>query len=346
MHHKFPQSSTALRVFVLILTSLSCAGAAMAQEKATNIEPSVQSQTIGTVGNSAAGETGLVPIGPASPKSTAEIRPTSLTPATKSNDPVVTASTPESKSNGSTPSTSTQATKSNESTANGSSDYEKTLNDLQTLCEREVQKLEQQNNQAKELYRDGLIARVEMEKSDKELADARTRVEQARNQIAAANKAVTLVLSASPDFASNAAWSTGNNKVDTLVRYYGNKYGVDPYLIYCLMSQESRFTANATSPKGAQGLMQLMPGTAARYGVTNPYDVAQSIMGGTRYLKDLLQMFNGRIDLALAGYNAGENAVIKYGYTVPPYEETRNYVRLISTRYAKKPASSLTAPAL
>src|SRR5438876_11818010 len=119
MHHKFPQSSTALRVFVLILTSLSCAGAAMAQEKATNIEPSAQSQTIGTVGNSAAGETGPVPIGPVSPKSTAEIRPTSLTPATSSN----------------------------ESTANGSSDYKKTLNDLQTLYEREVQKLEQQNNQ-------------------------------------------------------------------------------------------------------------------------------------------------------------------------------------------------------
>src|SRR5438552_16829437 len=110
MHHKFPQSSTALRVFVLILTSLSCAGAAMAQEKATNIEPSAQSQTIGTVGNSAAGETGSVPIHPASPKSTAEIRRTSLTPATKSNDPVVTASTPESKSNGSTPTTSTPAT--------------------------------------------------------------------------------------------------------------------------------------------------------------------------------------------------------------------------------------------
>ena len=242
---------------------------------------------------------------------------------------------------------STPATKSNESTANGSSDYKKTLNDLVALYEREVQKLEQQNNQAKELYRDGLIARVEVEKSDKELADARAKVEQARNQIAAANKPSPMLSAASLDFvASDAAWSTGNNKVDTLVRYYGNKYGVDPYLIYCLMSQESRFTANATSPKGAQGLMQLMPGTAARYGVTNPFDVAQSIMGGTRYLKDLLQMFNGRIDLALAGYNAGENAVIKYGYTVPPYEETRNYVRLISTRYAKKPASSLTAPAL
>jgi soluble lytic murein transglycosylase-like protein len=96
----------------------------------------------------------------------------------------------------------------------------------------------------------------------------------------------------------------------------------------------------ATSPKGAMGLMQLMPGTAARYGVTNPYDMAQSIMGGTRYLKDLLKMFNGRVDLALAGYNAGENAVIKYGYTIPPYDETRNYVKLIIKRYGRLTAAA------
>jgi soluble lytic murein transglycosylase-like protein len=86
--------------------------------------------------------------------------------------------------------------------------------------------------------------------------------------------------------------------------------------------------------------MQLMPGTAARYGVTNPYDVAQNIKGGTRYLKDLLKMFNGRVDLALAGYNAGEGAVMKYGYTVPPYQETRNYVRLILKRYKPQPPKS------
>jgi soluble lytic murein transglycosylase-like protein len=85
--------------------------------------------------------------------------------------------------------------------------------------------------------------------------------------------------------------------------------------------------------------MQLMPGTAARYGVKNPYDVAQSIMGGTRYLKDLLHMFNGRVDLALAGYNAGEGAVMKYGNNIPPYSETRNYVKLILKRYTKKPTS-------
>jgi len=230
---------------------------------------------------------------------------------------------------------------------NASSDYKKNLGDLEALYEREVQKVEQRNNQSKELYRDGLIARVEMEKSDQELAAARAKVEEALTQIAEANKPAPIAPAASVNLvASNAVWSTGNSRVDTLVRFYGNKYGVDPYLIYCLMHQESKFSNIATSPKGAQGLMQLMPGTAARYGVTNPYDVAQSIMGGTRYLKDLLQMFNGRIDLTLAGYNAGENGVIKHGYRVPPYDETRNYVRLITARYAMKPATSITAPAL
>jgi soluble lytic murein transglycosylase-like protein len=105
------------------------------------------------------------------------------------------------------------------------------------------------------------------------------------------------------------------------------------------MAQESSFSTGATSPKGAQGLMQLMPDTAARYGVTNPYDVSQNIKGGTRYLKDLLKMFNGRVDLALAGYNAGEGAVMKYGNTIPPYTETRNYVRLILKRYNTKKVS-------
>jgi len=79
--------------------------------------------------------------------------------------------------------------------------------------------------------------------------------------------------------------------------------------------------------------MQLMPGTAARFGVANAYDAAQSISAGTRYLKQLLGMFNGRVDLVLAGYNAGEGAVMKYGGKVPPYKETVAYVRAIGTRY-------------
>jgi soluble lytic murein transglycosylase-like protein len=134
-------------------------------------------------------------------------------------------------------------------------------------------------------------------------------------------------------------WSTGNASIDALIRQNGARYGVDPYFIYCVIRQESSFNATALSVKGAQGLMQLMPATAARYGVTNPNDASQNIRGGTRYLKDLLELFHGRIDLVLAGYNAGEGAVLKYGQTVPPYKETKDYVRLISQRYLARPAT-------
>ena len=211
-------------------------------------------------------------------------------------------------------------------------DIKTNLGELSTLYKNEVERLEKRQQQSKELYDDGLISRVEFENGEKALADARAKVEQLTKEIAAASQptAPEVALGVA---AAEAVWSTGNSKVDGLIRYYGKQYGVDPYLIYCTMSQESSFNTGATSPKGAMGLMQLMPGTAARYGVTNPYDVAQSIMGGTRYLKDLLKMFNGRVDLALAGYNAGEGAVMKFGNTIPPYNETRNYVRLILKRY-------------
>jgi soluble lytic murein transglycosylase-like protein len=216
------------------------------------------------------------------------------------------------------------------------STHTRTLETLSALYQSEVQKLEKKTVEAKALYSDGLIARVEMESSEKALADARAKVEDVARQIAEANKPGTPVADTANLAASNQAWSTGNARIDGLIRYYAGQNRVDPYLVYCLMSQESKFISGATSYKGAQGLMQLMPGTAARYGVTNPYDVAQNISGGTRYLRDLLKMFNGRVDLALAGYNAGEGAVMKYGYTIPPYSETRNYVRLIIARYGKK----------
>jgi soluble lytic murein transglycosylase-like protein len=216
------------------------------------------------------------------------------------------------------------------------SDYKSSLSALQTLYQNEVQRIETQNGKLKDLYTQGIIARVEMDKSDKELADARAKVEEVAKQIAEANKPPAILQIAANDSVSNQNWTTGNARIDGLIRFYGNQQGVDPFLIYCLMSQESKFTSGAISPKGAMGLMQLMPGTAARYGVTNPYDVAQSISGGTRYLKDLLKMFNGRIDLALAGYNAGEGAVMKYGNTIPPYSETQNYVKLIIKRYGKR----------
>jgi hypothetical protein len=128
-------------------------------------------------------------------------------------------------------------------------------------------------------------------------------------------------------------WTTGSARLDALIRQNGARYDVDPYLIFCVMEQESHFNARALSPVGARGLMQLMPGTAARFGVRNSHDPAQNIMGGTRYLKELLRRFNDRVDLVLAGYNAGEGAVMKYGRRVPPYRETRNYVRRISAKY-------------
>lgn len=130
-------------------------------------------------------------------------------------------------------------------------------------------------------------------------------------------------------------WSTGRAGLDNLIRVNGSKYNVDPYLIFLVMEQESHFNTHAVSPKGARGLMQLMPGTGARFGVRRPHDPAQNISGGTRYLRELLNRFNNRVDLVLASYNAGEGAVAKFGNKVPPYKETRNYVKKISYRYKR-----------
>ncbi len=140
-------------------------------------------------------------------------------------------------------------------------------------------------------------------------------------------------------------WTTGSARLDQLVRENGARHGVDPYLIFCVMEHESHFRVRAVSPAGARGLMQLMPGTARRFGVRNVFDPAQNVAGGTRYLKELLEMWGGRVDLALASYNAGEGAVMKYGKRVPPYRETRNYVRLIGARYGRSDAPTASAPA-
>ena len=106
------------------------------------------------------------------------------------------------------------------------------------------------------------------------------------------------------------------------------RYGMDPLLIDAVMYQESSYNPRAVSPKGARGLMQFMPGTARRYGLRNPHDPTTSIDAGTHYLRDLRDMFGGDQVKMLAGFNAGEGAVRKYG-RVPPYPETRNYVQRI-----------------
>jgi len=133
---------------------------------------------------------------------------------------------------------------------------------------------------------------------------------------------------------SLGGFTTGNSDVDNYIVESGKRNSVDPLLLYSIMHQESSFKPRATSYKGARGLMQLMPPTAARFGVSNIYDPRQNIEGGARYMKFLLNYFGGNVQLALAGYNAGEGAVEKYGRRIPPYQETQEYVRRIYRRYA------------
>ena len=130
-------------------------------------------------------------------------------------------------------------------------------------------------------------------------------------------------------------FSTGNRNLDGLIVYNSTKYGVDPLLVYLVMREESGFNHRAVSRVGARGLMQLMPATAVRLGVRNIHDPAENVDAGTRYLRMLIEMFGGDINLALAGYNAGEGAVLKYGRRIPPYSETVNYVWRINTAYRR-----------
>lgn len=114
-----------------------------------------------------------------------------------------------------------------------------------------------------------------------------------------------------------------------LIQQAAHKYGVDPDLVTAVIEAESSFNPRAVSRVGAQGLMQLMPATARALGVENPFDPAQNIEGGTKYLRQLLDQFGSNEALAVAAYNAGPHAVKKYGYNIPPYKETQNYVKRV-----------------
>jgi hypothetical protein len=111
-----------------------------------------------------------------------------------------------------------------------------------------------------------------------------------------------------------------------LIAETAGKHQVDPKLLHAVIQAESAYNPAAVSSAGAVGLMQLMPATAARFGVTDRYDPIQNLEGGTRYLKHLLHLFNSDLQLAVAAYNAGENAVIRHHHSVPPYAETQHYV--------------------
>jgi soluble lytic murein transglycosylase-like protein len=151
--------------------------------------------------------------------------------------------------------------------------------------------------------------------------------------VSPSNASAALALRMTSGNKSLGAFSTGDTAIDSYILVSCARYNVDPLLIVAQMNQESGFKSKATSYKGARGLMQLMPATAIRFGVTKIYDPEQNINAGVKYLRWLLDKFGGDISLALAGYNAGEGAVMKYGNQIPPFQETQNYVARITTRY-------------
>lgn len=128
--------------------------------------------------------------------------------------------------------------------------------------------------------------------------------------------------------------TSGNQDLDRIIFDAGKQAGVDPRFIHAVIWQESKYDEHARSHAGAEGLMQLMPATAKRFGCSHPDNPAENIEAGTKYLSWLLKRFDGNVSLALAGYNAGEGAVDKYN-GVPPYDETQNYVKIIAARYGK-----------
>lgn len=119
-----------------------------------------------------------------------------------------------------------------------------------------------------------------------------------------------------------------------------NEYGVDLDLIHAVIATESNYISNAVSPKGAKGLMQLMPALAKQYGVTDALDAAQNIRGGVRHLRYLIGAFDDNTELALAAYNAGEQTVRKYGRRMPPFPETVNFVRSVERKYRERKQSA------
>ena len=133
--------------------------------------------------------------------------------------------------------------------------------------------------------------------------------------------------------------SLGSESMDSIFEEAASVYGISSNLLKAVAKAESNFNSKAVSKAGAIGVMQLMPATAKALGVMDPYDARQNIMGGAKYLKENLERFGGNVSLALAAYNAGPNSVQKYG-GIPPYKETQNYVKTVTSYLNGSPISS------
>ena len=138
---------------------------------------------------------------------------------------------------------------------------------------------------------------------------------------------------------------TEKTPFEKVIRNAAQRYNLDADLLHCVIAVESNFDPKAVSPKNARGLMQLLPQTAALFGVKNIFDPEENVNAGSRYLHDLLTKYNNNLTLALAAYNAGPERVDQYGHRVPPYLETMKYVQRITKSYAKLKSANSTPPA-
>jgi soluble lytic murein transglycosylase len=141
-----------------------------------------------------------------------------------------------------------------------------------------------------------------------------------------------------PEPAAGVTAAAPGISYDTIIEKYAGEYRLDPALIKSIIATESAFNTKAVSHKGAQGLMQLMPATAARHGVRNPFDPEENIRAGTKHMRLMMDMFENDLSLSLAAYNAGENLVQRVG-RIPQIKETHDYVRTIRRRYGKNQMS-------
>lgn len=154
----------------------------------------------------------------------------------------------------------------------------------------------------------------------------------------------TFAVPKSPAYrATRPAAGTAAAQFEPLIQAHASRAGLSPDLVRAVIQVESAFNPRARSPKGAMGLMQLMPATAAELGVRQPYDPAENIAGGTAYLRGLLDRFDGNVELALAAYNAGPEAVERHGRAVPPYAETTRYVEKVGSATAGKAGRAAAA---